>query len=116
MPEKNWERHEREIQELLGLRATIASGNQWHDPSDGVTPGHYSDSTFPLMVDCKCTTQKSFSLSRTFFADWRKKAEMAGKRFLMPVRFEYKDGRIERREDYVILALDDLVDLLENRG
>lgn len=112
MPEKGWERHEREVQELLGLRATIASGSQWHDPSDGVTPGHYSDSSFPLMVDCKCTTQKSYSLNRAFLADWREKAEMSGKRFALPVRFEDKASRTPVSEDYIVLTLNDFVDLL----
>lgn len=112
-PEKNWERHEREVQELLGLSATPGSGNQWHSPSDGVDNTHYSSATFPLMVDCKCTVNKSYSVTREFMAKWREKAEMAGKRFALPIRFAEKDPRSHRHEDYIVLTLDDFAELLE---
>jgi len=109
MPNDDWEQHEADVQKLLGLDSTIASGSQWHDPGDGTTRNQYDSNPFRIMMDAKCTVSKSFSMKRDFLAVWMNKAEMLGKRFILPIRFVRKPGV---HEDYVLLELNDFAELL----
>lgn len=105
--EKHWQRHERELQEALGLNSTIASGNQFNDPGDGST-GHNRLNPIPIIIDCKCTEKKSYSLNSEMLSEWLQRAAELGKMFMLPVRFVNSDP-----QDYVVLQLDDLLLLLE---
>ena len=111
-PEVDWKTHEREVAEILGLSLTISSGNQFNDPGDGVTPGHWTESNFPLLVDCKATRKKSYSLERVFLDSWEEKARGMGKTFALPVRFEYEEGSQTKKSDWIALPLKDFSELL----
>ena len=110
MVKRGWKAHEAYVQKILNLDSTIASGNQYHDPGDGVDRSHPNENSFALIVDAKCTSTKSFSLKSEFLREWRDKAMMLGKRFAMPIRFE--DLANDRQEDYILLTLDDFAELL----
>ena len=105
-----WRGHEEYVQRLLGLDSTICSGNQFHDPGDGVDRSHPEDNSFALIIDAKCTSTKSFSVKSDFLREWREKAMMLGKRFAMPIRFE--DLVTDRKDDYILLPLDDFAELI----
>lgn len=109
---RGWQAHEAHVQKLLNLDSTICSGNKFYDPGDGVDRQHPDQITFPLIVDAKCTTAKSFSVKNEMLREWLEKAAMLGKRFAMPIRFEdLMDSNI--KDDYVLLSLDDFAELLE---
>ena len=112
----DWQQHERDIQILLGLDSTISSGNKAHDPSDGVDRRHHTESRFPLMVDAKSTTKKSYSLKRQTLKDWEEKAAAFGNIFAMPLRFEDAEpNALGKRghDDYIIINIHDFTTLLE---
>lgn len=104
--EPKWQRHEREVADILGLRRTITSGNKWFDPGDGVTRGR---SPFPLYADCKCTEKHSFSLKLADLYQMQDRAAEMGKRLIMPVRFHPAVGP----QDYVVIGLHDFAELLD---
>lgn len=106
-----WEVHEAFVNEVLGLSGTPGSGSQWHSQGDGVDNRHPDDSFFPLLVDCKCTQKASFSIKLKTLTQWRTTAWELGKRFIMPIRFHDRGAR--RSVDYVLLELNDFVELLE---
>jgi len=107
MPRKIWQQHEKDLQEALGLNSTIASGNQFNDPGDGST-GHNRLNPIPIIIDCKCTEKKSYSLNSELLSEWLQRAGELGKMFMLPVRFLNADP-----QDYVVLQLEDLLTLIE---
>ncbi len=109
MSEPKWQRHEREVRELLGLDSTITSGSKWFDPGDGVTRGR---SPFPLYADCKCTERGSFSLKLADLNDLQYRAAEMGKRLILPVRFHPDVGP----QDYIVCSLHDFAELLSLAG
>lgn len=111
MTVRGWEHHESDVQELLGLSPTIASGSKFHDIGDAVDHKHYSESEFRFIADCKYTESKSFSVGLQLLRQWEEKAAELGKRFLLPLRFWPKDARNPR--DYAIISLHDLSEMLE---
>lgn len=104
-----WEAHERDLQERLGLSATINSGNQFHDSGDARdNDGH---SSWPLWVDGKYTAAKSYSVRRDEVDSMRHRAEMLGKRFALAIRFF--DARNPRLcADYMLITLEDYEEML----
>ena len=106
MSREHWRDHEAEIQKVLGLSSTIASGAKYHDPGDAAD--HDRDSPFPLIADCKCTDRGSYSLNRKALAQWADKAAEVGKRFILPVRFWSRDTC----DDYVVISLHDFAELI----
>jgi hypothetical protein len=106
MDRKIWQKHESDLQEALNLSPTVGSGNQFHDIGDGSTI-HNRLVDFPMVIDCKCTEKKSYSLSSELLEDWLRRAEEQGKMFLLPVRFQHA-----KVKDYVVIQLDDLLMLL----
>lgn len=102
-----WEQFERSVQNLLDLRSTPGSGNQWHDVSDGVSR---PEDPYKLMVDCKYTESKSYSLNGKALQDWYDKATELGYRFALPVRL---DGSAGRTKEWVTIPLDDYAELVE---
>lgn len=109
---KPFEIHEAYCQEALGLDTTAGSGSQWHDIGDGTTRDQYSKS-FRLMIDAKSTVKGSYSVKEAFMAGWVDKAIELGKRFALPIRFLKPNGH---HQDYVVLTMDDFVELLEMAG
>lgn len=107
MDPKIWQKHEADLQEALGLNSTIGSGNQSHDIGDGST-GHNRKTDFPMVIDCKCTLNKSYSLSSDLLEEWLHKAAELGKMFLLPIRFQNA-----KTKDYVVLQLEDFQLLLD---
>lgn len=111
-----WQKFEHDVQNLLGLSSTIASGNQAHDPGDGVNRSHPYDINYAVMVDAKHTTNKSFSLSRKTLDGYLRRAQTFGKRFALPLRFEdlrpNRNG-VKTRSDWVVVPLDDYAELVE---
>lgn len=105
-----WEAHERDLQERLGLDATICSGNQFYDSGDAVD--NDGSSCWPLWVDGKYTAAKSYSIKRDEIDSLRRRAELLGKRFLLAIRFF--DVRSPRLcADYVVLTLEDYEEMLK---
>ena len=104
-----WSQWEDHVNELLGLRATPASGARWQATGDGVDTDR--ESVFPLIVDCKATERGSFSLNKKDLRQWVEHAIGLGKRFAMPIRFWNKGST--RSADYILLELNDFVELLE---
>jgi len=108
MAVESWEEFEAHCQELLGLSPTLASGSQWFDIGDGVDRD--TKSVFPIMIDAKSTVRASYTLKAKFLREWLEKTLLRGKRFVMPVRFILPNGK---NEDWAVLPLDDLAELLE---
>ncbi len=102
-----WERFEREVQEVLDLRSTPGSGNQWHDASDGRSQ---PEDPYKLMVDCKHTEAKTYSLGAGFLQAWWDKALQFGYHFALPVCL---DGSPRRPKNWVTIPLDDYAELVD---
>lgn len=100
--------HETTVCDLLDLSPTVASGSQWHDLGDGVERNSYSH--WPIMMDAKCTVQKSYSIQRGWFKQQVDRATIAGKRFILPLRFVDENSQ---HDDYVVMPLDDYAELLD---
>jgi hypothetical protein len=103
-----WEQFEHEVQDVLDLRSTPGSGNQWHDPSDGRSR---PDDPYKLMVDCKHTESASYSLAAPMLQGWLDKAAELGYRFALPVRME--GGASVRTRQWVAIPLDDYAELVD---
>lgn len=105
-----WRKWELEVQELLGLRDTPGSGNQWYAPSDGMSP---QNSRWRFMVDCKHTEHKSFILTRKLLEPWLQKAGEWGCRFLLPVRIQADPHDPKSKSlDLIVMTVDDFAELL----
>jgi hypothetical protein len=102
-----WEQFEHSVQELLDLRSTPGSGNQWHDPSDGRSR---PEDPYRLMVDCKHTEAKSYNLNSGVLQGWWEQAAELGYHFALPVRLA---GSVGRQRDWVAIPLDDYAELLD---
>lgn len=104
-----WEAHERDLQEMLGLDATVASGSQFWDSGDAVD--NNGASPWPLWVDGKCTEKKSYSVKRDEVSHWQNRAEMLGKRFMLAIRFfDLFDRKL--CADYALIPMEDYVEML----
>lgn len=106
----DWELHESEMAELLGGDLTVGSGNQFYDISDIVTRENVIDNRVQFMADAKSTLKKSFALNRDFLFDYRERAIIRGKIFLLPVRFE--DRMTEEKTDWIVVHANDFSELL----
>jgi hypothetical protein len=103
-----WEQFENRVQELLDLRSTPGSGNQWHDVSDGRSR---PEDRYKLMVDCKYTERRAFNLAAPVLSQWWEKATGAGYQFALPVKM---DGlNTGRQKEWVVIPLDDYVELVD---
>ena len=107
----DWRRHEKEVANELGLRQTVSSGNQWYEKGDATTADHPMDSELQFDADMKCTSKKSFSLDVEFMNANRRRSQLNGKIFLLPVRFQY-GKEYEHQCDYITLGLGDFEYLL----
>jgi hypothetical protein len=97
--------HERDVAALLGGRVQRGSGNQWHNPGDGVN-GHGEE--FAFAWDCKSTMSLSYAVGRE---TWRKiKEQSQGLRPAIPVRF-YDDHSHEAYVDLIVIDLNDFVEM-----
>jgi hypothetical protein len=104
----SWEVFERYVAQVFGLDTTIASGNKFFDPGDAVNRDR--DHPFPLFVDAKYTEAASYPLKMRELANYTERAADVGKRLVVALRF-WPRGRREP-EDYAIVGLHDLVELL----
>lgn len=113
---KPWHAWEVEVQDRLGLRSTIASGNKFYDPSDGVDVREAKDIDFRVMVDAKCTEGISFRFTKRLMSQWVRKAQEMGFRFALPVRLT--NGEVEEGSDeitdYVVITFEDYLELVES--
>lgn len=107
-----WREFEAHVNQLLGLSGTVSSGNQAHDPGDGVDRRHPSETDYALMVDAKYTIAGSFTVNRKLMGSYIRRAATAGKRFALPVRLV--DPCTSRVDDYIVVPLDDFAMLLES--
>jgi len=100
-------RHEEHLAEMLGGSRSAGSGNQWHSPIDG---RHNSLlRRFGFGWEAKSTRAASFSVSTALLDKTILQAGM--ERPLLAVRF-YGDDRLSSYRDWVMLSLDDLVEML----
>jgi len=109
--ELGWEAWEAHVNKALGLDRTIASGSKEYDVGDGVDRRHRSETDYALMVDCKYTEQKSFSMSAKLLGQYVRRAAEAGKSFALPVRLVDKGGM--EVQDFVVVPFEDYRMLLE---
>ena len=113
-----WRQFERDVQALLGLDSTPASGALWWVFGDATDNSHPVDSVFPLAVECKYTEKKSYSVAARNMGHWVDRAQEMGKRFVLAVRLDPPGGLAPH--DYAVVPMDDFVELLElargNRG
>jgi hypothetical protein len=107
MDRRLWQKHEKDLQEALGLSSTVGSGNQSHDIGDG-SNGHNRLQDFPMVIDCKATEKKSYSLTYELMESWLQRAAELGKMFLLPIRFV----NAPKYKDYVVIELSDFQLLL----
>ncbi|MEU9405658.1 hypothetical protein AB0E08_08125 [Streptomyces sp. NPDC048281] len=99
--------HEAHLAEVLGMRRTRGSGNQWRDQMDA--KHDRTECTFAFAVDGKSTLAKSISITR---AMWEKAGEQAsGELPMLALRF-YNNASLEVHAD---LAVCDLLDFAEMR-
>lgn len=104
----DWQKFEKEANAKLGLEATVTSGSKWYDKNDGTTRGHPLDNIFMLDADEKSTKHRAYSLSVDFLESNRKRSILAGKTFVLPVRFELDS----HDSDWVVLNLEDFTSLV----
>ena len=109
MSKRGWEAWEHYVTHLLGIDATIHSGNKFYDPGDAVTRGR--SSAFPLYADAKYTEKFSYPLKLKELSQYGERAADLGKRLVLSIRFWPKG--VVRPEDYVVLSADDFVELLD---
>ena len=109
--ELGWEAWERYVNKALCLDSTIASGSKAYDVGDGVDRRHRRETDYALMVDCKYTEQKSFSLNGKLMDQYVHRAAEAGKSFILPVRLVVKGGMDVK--DFVVVPFEDYRMLLE---
>lgn len=103
----DWRRAERELNEQLGVEATVSSGNQWYEKGDGETKGHPLDTdAFRFQVDEKSTCKTKYPIDVRSMNQWCDRATQDGKVFLLPIRFEVGRDRDEQY-DYVVLSMKD---------
>ena len=107
----NWEQFEHDIQEILGLDATICSGNQWHDQGDAVDNTNPYDNSFRLLVDAKFTEHMSYSVMGSKMRRWCETGTEKGKRAILALRF-WPRGQ-QSPDDFVMLSFDDFAELYE---
>jgi hypothetical protein len=99
--------HEARLAEVLGMRQTRGSGNQWRDQMDA--KHDRTECTFAFAVDGKSTLAQSISITR---AMWEKAGEQAGGELpMLALRF-YNNASLEVHAD---LAVCDLLDFAEMR-
>lgn len=106
----DWQSHEKEVAELLGIDQTVTSGNKFYDISDATTREHVLDNKIQLLSDMKSTIRKTFRMDREFLKEYRERAMIRGKIFVMPVRFENQDTK--ETEDWIVLQINDFSELL----
>ena len=111
---EDWERFEQDVQSMLRLAATPASGAVFHSPGDAVDTRHPRDADVRMLADCKHTEHGSFSLNLKFLRQWVERAEGFGRRFILPLRFHVK--KTNQDYDFVVLPLGDFHDLCERAG
>lgn len=106
----DWHAHEEFTADLLGADQTVTSGNKFYDIADVVTRGHILDDNIQFMADSKSTLRNSYRIEKAFLRDFRERAILRGKTFLLPVRFEDKyTGDVE---DWVVIHANDFSELL----
>lgn len=86
----------------MGLDATICSGSKFNDPGDA-THHHNPHDQFRLLVDCKYTDTKSYSVSGKFMSQWTDRSTELGKRFIVALRLQ--------DEDYVVMSMNDFEEM-----
>ncbi|WP_428957817.1 hypothetical protein [Streptomyces sp. cg35] len=101
--------HEAHIAEVLGMRQSRGSGNQWRDPIDA--RHNHLDTQYAFAVDGKSTLAKSVSVTRDM---WAKAVQQAGaERPMLALRF-YDDASLSRvHADLAVCELDDFAELRE---
>jgi hypothetical protein len=105
------EKHEEFIAEAFGGRKSRGSGSQWRDPADGRMDRRGDIICFAW--DCKSTRHASITIKRV---DLDKVTEQAhGDRPMLPLRF-YDDDRLRGFEDWALVKVDDLGELIELAG
>lgn len=103
MSKQLWAQFEYYVAGLFGLQQTITSGNKWWDQGDAQGSRH---DAFPIYLDCKHTMAASTSFKDKDLRQWRRQAQIAGKRMVIALRFEGGG-------DYGIIDLDDLKELID---
>lgn len=100
--------HEEFLSEVFGARRTPGSGNGSANPMD--VRQHRYDHSVAFAVDGKSTRAKSISVTRTMLD---KAVEQAhGERPAIALRF-YDDDRLKKYEDWAVVKMDDLIELME---
>lgn len=101
--------HEADLSEWFGGRGpTPGSGNQFNRPMDGRV-SRYNE-RYAFAWDGKSTRGESIGVSRSILAKIVDQA--GGERPMLPLRF-YSDDRLRLYEDWVVLRIHDLLEILD---
>ena len=107
LAKKMGDAHEEFIAEAFDGRQARGSGNQWRDPADGRSQ---REAVLHFAWDCKSTRAKSISIKREDLAKILDQSH--GDRPMLPIRF-YDDDRLRGFEDWVLLRVDDVQEMLQ---
>lgn len=104
------QKHEADVNKLLGLTPSPGSGNRENRPLDGRhNPG---DVHYAFGADCKSTLGKSLSVTLDGWGKLRDQAHNL--RPIMPLRW-YRDGNLEHViHDLVVVDLNDFKELWDD--
>ena len=106
----DWRAHEDYVAEAISGEKTVTSGNKWWDISDVVNRDGSTNSRAQFMADAKSTLKDGYRVSKKFVRQYREKAILRGKVFLLPLRFQ--DGHTGEVDDWVVIHMDDFRELL----
>jgi hypothetical protein len=109
MPEKGWERHEREIAELIGGEVRFASGRSYEKLDAARAP---RKSWWRWLASCKWTTAKSVSITRSLCCEAFDAAhrESADTRPMLAIRLMDDTGK-RILYDLVAISTDDWAEI-----
>lgn len=100
--------HEAYVAKLLRTVRSPGSGNSFSKQMDGRQDTNLA--TYAFAFDCKATMAASQSISIDM---WQKAVDQAHDEWpCIPLRF-YRDDRLAKTVDLVVLSFDDFVELLE---
>ena len=101
------ERHVAYAGEVLGTRASAASGSKWQDPADGRSA---HDIPYPIAIEGKSTRGKGITVTLDMLAKLREQA--LGEHPVLPLRWYGTDDLTVVTEDWAAVPLEFLGELL----
>jgi hypothetical protein len=101
-------KHEADLAEWFGTRANPGSGNQFNRQGDGRNNAHEQE--FAFCWDGKATLGTSIGVTRLMLKKIKQQAHR--ERPMVALRF-YNNDRFTESEDWAVIPMDDLRELIE---